>query len=548
MQHKRLFINSLVFKLFAIKLAVFLSLFFFGNQCLSDVTPSVPLINVTLDREVYQFLDRMAVKYSIDGGLVNTRPLSRNEIASLLLNVAEDAQTDKINLTSIERAHLLAYLGWYADESINVSKMHLGEIKKKKYLGSLSGESYKFTFSPEIQQKITVHKPGANTSETSYITSTRGLIFGNIRRSFAFATDLKYRAYRDDTGFLKQAADEYAYKTGEFLQTTKVCAYARFGLPWFELEIGTDQLWWGAGRHGALLLSDNSPPLDLVKLSGNYGPIRFTSLTTKLHSKLDSKYLSGHRLESKLPGRITLGIHESVIYGNRSEPHYMNPFTIYYITTHIIESESGYVDNLMLGLDIAAQPFSKTEVYGEFMVDDFQPQLGLVDGWRNWDSKFGILLGFYWIDPFLLPDTDLRFEYTFINQYAYTHERPIDAYTNSDVAIGHWLGNDADNLWIDIKHWFTPKLQGAISYERTRSGEGDVNKPYPPGAPLDVQWEFLSGTVEQEKSIKLGLTYKSIGAYTFNAQYTRSWIQNYAHQTGIRRTTHIARVVVGCQF
>jgi len=37
-----------------------------------------------------------------------------------------------------------------------------------------------------------------------------------------------------------------------------------------ELEVGRDSLWWGPGYNGALLMTNNARPFDLVKLSNAY--------------------------------------------------------------------------------------------------------------------------------------------------------------------------------------------------------------------------------------------------------------------------------------
>jgi predicted porin len=138
----------------------------------------------------------------------------------------------------------------------------------------------------------------------------------------------------------------------------------------------------------------------------------------------------------------------------------------------------------------------------------------------------------------LLPDTDLRLEYTFVNQYAYTHSNKINAYTHFDSPIGHQIGTDADDLWFNLKHWFTANFAASLTYERKRHGEGNVNKPHPPGAPDDDEWEFLSGVTESTHSIILSASYNLIGKYSTTLEYTHSWNKNVSNQNGVNENNN----------
>ena len=100
----------------------------------------------------------------------------------------------------------------------------------------------------------------------------------------------------------------------------------------------------------------------------------------------------------------------------------------------------------------------------------------------HWDTKFGILGGIYLTDPFGLPDTDFHVEYTFINQYTYTHVNPVNVYKHFTSVIGHHIGSDADNLWIELRRRFTDKLETVFGYELERHGEGDIDKSHPQDA------------------------------------------------------------------
>ena len=172
------------------------------------------------------------------------------------------------------------------------------------------------------------------------------------------------------------------------------------------------------------------------------------------------------------------------------------------------------------------------ELYGELMVDDHN----LGESFHAWDTKFGILGGIYFTDPFGFPDTDVFMEYAFINQYAYTHEEPINVYKHFNSVIGHHIGSDADNLWVQLKHRFTDKWETILTYQLERHGEGNVDKAHTEDS--SSEWVPLSGITQSEHSLSFGLSYTKIGRYRFGIDYRRNWIKNMGNQRGKKAKGH----------
>ncbi|MFQ6044570.1 MAG: capsule assembly Wzi family protein, partial [Candidatus Poribacteria bacterium] len=378
--------------------------------------------------------------------------------------------------------------------------------------------------------------------QSGYITLLRPTVLGQIKDSFAFYSDLKFYILTGDRFPDIPKAEGVRYQSGaDFYTAALTTSYGKFKLPWFELLLGRGNLSWGPGRHGALLISDNPLPMDMMKLSAWYKWIKFHAFTSILGGDISKKYLSGHRLEFNLWDRVSLGIAETMVYAGRFDITFLNPLQIYTVTGMLPKSVEGESivspDNGLDSADIDILLLKNLEFYGELMIDDFQPEFGLRSPF-HWASKWGILLGFYYIDPFSLPDTDVRVEYAFVNQYAYTHDPMDTTYTHYYFVIGHHIGADADDLFIDVRHRFTDKLQMALSYELERHGEGNVNKPHPQDAPWEEEWEFLSGVTESTNSLSLGLSYAVVGRYFADVKYTASWVKNVSNKLGENSTRH----------
>lgn len=509
-----------------------------------------------LYREVYDFIDRMVAHGYVTKVLKNTRPYSHGEVAQVLCELERKVKDGSLNLTRVERDRLRQLLRDlqiidYSTEShlpacatADRSAPILGTQADKAHLFQAQGEKHKFGFDFGVGESTISRKQKSDDSDSptvdtvGYAILFRPTVIGQIRDDFAFFSDLKVY-YLSATQFPDIPKTEV--RMSQPAKETKTASlsnyYIKAKLPWFSILFGHDNLHWGPGRHGALLVSEYPLPMNMLKLQAQYYPINFQSITARLGSNIDKKYLSGHRLELNLWDKLRLGIAETVVYGHRFETVYLNPVQIYTTTEFVFPEAIGENDNVLISGDLDLVPLRNLELYGEVMIDDYRP---FSYSPKNWGNKFGLLFGGYWVDPFWIPDTDLRLEYTFVNQYAYTHATKINAYTHFNSPIGHQIGTDADDLWLNLKHWFTANFAASLTYERQRHGEGDVNKLHEEeeGASDDDEWEFLSGVTESTHSICFGASYNSIGKYSVALEYTRSWIKNALNQYGVNDTNN----------
>jgi hypothetical protein len=534
-----------------------------------------PLVDVSLSDEqyqkVYDFIDRMVAKKAIDGIVKNTRPYSRGEVATALVALAKKVEKGDVFLSNIEHKRLMRLIHLFAADFKYPSEgsdanpdLPVPGGQTGEYLLQTRGEAYQFGVSLETGEIYNTVSGGIDVRncpsdvyasnwegacqkltkerQAGYITLLRPTVIGQIKDSFAFYSDLKFYILAGDRfPDIPKTEVVQGQPGADFYTAALTTSYGKFKLPWFELLLGRENLSWGPGRHGALLISDNPLPMDMIKLSAWYNWIKFHAFTGILGGDISKKYLSGHRLEFNLWDRVSLGIAETMVYAGRFDITFSNPLQIYTVTGMLPKSVGGESvvspDNGLDSADIDILLMKNLEIYGELMIDDFQPEFGLRSPF-HWGSKWGILLGFYYIDPFSLPDTDVRVEYAFVNQYAYTHDPMDTTYTHFYHVIGHHIGADADDLFVDIRHRFTDKLQMALSYELERHGEGNVNKPHPQDAPWEEEWEFLSGVTESTNSLSLGLSYATIGRYFADLKYTVSWIENVQNKLNQNGTRH----------
>ena len=521
-----------------------------------EICFSAELANVPLEHEVYPFLDRMVAKGFLPIGLTSTKPITRLQAAEAINRVRRQHNRKKISLTKTERAHLEKFINIFARE---FPEKKIPEKKKADYLFSATGKDYELNFDSSIKQEtfLTRLKSGAGADENDVTTlvSMRPLFFGEITENFAFVTDFRYGVLVDGEGY-EERPNELRFSSGNLEQVTTMEAYGKYGWRNLSIEVGKDDLWWGPGRNSSLILSDNSASKDLVKLYAKARFLKFTAFTAELREDKESilkkdpsliwegqKYLSAHRLEATLFNRIHLGVSEAVV-ASRLDFGYVNPFTVYYFSLRMTEygKEGGHgysADNFFVGGDLTVNLAPGLQIYGEFLGDDYQPQEGLFT--RNWDNKFGVLFGAY----YTFKDLDLRAEYAFVNQYAYTHEFPsINSYTNRGRVIGHKIGPDADNFWINLAYWLNPKVWLSVAYELERHGETTIDKPHELDAP--GEWEFLSGVTETTDSLDLRAKYSVIGDYLLQVKYKYSHVKNAGNEPGSEEDHH--KILFGTEY
>lgn len=477
------------------------------------------------NEETYDFVYRVLTKRAIEGIPRGTLPLSRGEICDILLELKKKQEDGVIKLSKTDQERLKAILAYFSDE---MHELGISEEKSnpKNHILELKDEQYKFWLDLSLLQESRTRNGKSFSEEgTQYATSVLPAAFGQVRDDFAFSSLMAYRFLWGDF-FTDTFVDESRYRqfSGRLYNTATINTYLLFKLPWFSLQFGKDKLRWGPGYHGALMISENSRSMDMIKLSASYKTIKFNSFTAILQDGEDSsrRYMSGHRIEGFLWNRIGLGFSETIVYGKRFEPGYLNPVTIYLIAEPSYSPDIN--DNVLASADMRIL-LNNVELYGEIMVDDYN----FGQGFYHWDNKFGILGGLYITDPLGIKDTDILMEYTFINQYCYTHEDYINAYKHFDSVIGHQIGTDADDIWFQLKHRFTDKLETTLAYELERHGEGDIKNGNPPSRGTS-KWTYLSGIIQSEHSLSFGLSYTHIGRYRFGMEYKFSRFKNYLNQ------------------
>ena len=389
---------------------------------------------------------------------------------------------------------------------------------------------------------------------SEYAWQIRPIVSGTINDGLMFSTDLRFFIVTGQNlaNTVRTEAEIGQLNETAFDTAGLVPSYLQFRLSWFDLLIGKQNLSWGPGRSGNLLLSAYAMPMEMIHITGDYSKVAFQAFYAIGQSVYGNKVVSGHRLDLNPFPRLRLGISEIVVVGaDKFDPRWLNPVTIYAVSE---PSGIGYgpedkfgQGNVLISGDASLNLRPGIQAYTEVMIDDFQPRYR----WQShlhWGSKWGILAGVQVVDPLFIPNTDLRLEYAFLNQYTYTHRTPVSTYTQLERPIGHHIGPDAQSLWALLQHQWTARFSTGLSFEIQHQGEQDINRSRDLSRPADEHWAYLSGIEEVRHIFRLYARMAQPGRWSLDSRYQLTKIRNVDHHPGITGNLQELRLIALSRF
>ena len=385
---------------------------------------------------IYEYIDNLYLRGYLKELHSGTKPYYRGEVASALLNLKAKMEKQELKSNSFEN-YLLSEL----ELEFEPEMKNLGDKKRLKFGADFLENSRFLSRSRSIFYE----------SFLPYIQADIGDKFSLICR------------YSIDEGLAKDSL--YTGKIWKGFAGDAVQAYLSFKLPYFNLFLGRDNLSWGQSRLSSLILSPDSPPMDMLRIEGKWGFFKATSFFTKLDpvEYADStgiskarRYLSAHRLSFRIKEFAQIGFSETVVYGGKNrqfELYYLNPLLWF----HGAQLNEGEDDNTFLGFDFNFTPFRKILLYGELLIDDFQ--IEKKNSSDKEPNEIAYSLGTKAVDLFGLTGTELNLEYLRINNWTYNQKYPWNRYLYKHRIIGNSLGPDTDELHFSLSGYLKKNLE-----------------------------------------------------------------------------------------
>lgn len=535
----------------------------------------------------YQLLDRLRTRGFVDVGLAGSRPLTRQALAQKLL-MAYDRYSDRLDRSEREALEFLFFE--FSEEIKRIDSENQSNTgiqrqldKQGKWLNwlpqplyansrnflSLESGDLRFFLDPIFYRDGLFNDTDTLARQDRVFQNTGGFTFrGTLGRRLGFylnSRDTKEHGTRAYPTSSRIAWPRFGFARGygTHVYHDETLAYFHLTLPYVEIKFGKNLNRWGPACTGALALNDYATSYDQLKLSAQFWRAKFTYLHAALRQHppvlvslylsngverqiFAQKYLAAHRLEIAPVAWMNVGLHETVIYGERGiELAYLNPIMFYRSAEHFL----GDRDNATMGIDIEVRPANGVRVYGEWFVDDFSvARLG-----ENWyGNKVAWLAGLHLTNPFSLPRSDWRAEYVRIEPYVYSHTFPINVYENYGTILGHPAGPNADLLYAEWLFWGDRHWQLLFSAERYRHGAnpagrnvgGEVDRPFHVNDNQIVY--FLDGIRERRTTLRLEARYELLRNLKLQLALQRVNFKNAPASSGRREVgTYVLFLALG---
>ena len=252
------------------------------------------------------------------------------------------------------------------------------------------------------------------------------------------------------------------------------------------LDVGRESLVWGQGREVGLLLSNNSPPLDLVKLSNErlltlpwvfrrLGPTKISLFYADLGAAQNFPHASlvAYKLSVTPTAQLEIGASVFTKFGGRGSPPAswstrildLFPFLDAGNYANIIGVRGKFEgSDKYAGLDgrLRWPSAGGTELYWELLLNDFDiRRLGSVL-WEDAGHVVGLSLPK--INASGRAAASIEFHHTGIRYYR--HEQFTSGQTLRGTLIGDPLGPDAQGAYLNMDWYASPRhrfaVQGAL--------------------------------------------------------------------------------------
>ena len=436
---------------------------------LPGVAIAVPATSqIPLDSWVYSALDKISALGLVNSSLQGIRPYTRFEAARQVEEALTAAQFQDVSPA------IHALLGKLERELGDT----LTDLREGSSAGFLKLREVQLKYVYQNGDESTIAGNGVVAGQHPLNYNNYGLNYQEQNAQLILQGETRLGGF-----FLIDLRPLILFQTGDDddADVTLFDGRAVAQLGSFEVSVGRQSLWWGQGRHGSLVLTNNAKPLDMIRITNStpfllpwflkyLGPFRFDVFWSRVEKdrSVEKPYFAGLRIDTKPLPWIELGASRTVMFGGKGRPHVdWNDF----ITILGGKNLSGGEDtsNSIAALDVRLLlPFLwNAEVYGEYGGEDEAGHFIANTAW---------LAGLYLpkIDP--SGRLSLRLEQADLSQIDdnspvwYRHGIYRSGYTYEGVVMGHHVGGGAKDTLLEVEAMLSENLLLTVGFDYEERG------------------------------------------------------------------------------
>jgi hypothetical protein len=433
---------------------------------------------------VYEFLDEMAqMKYIEINSSV--KPYTRMYIANKLREVELHQEV----LNKRQQKELAFYF-----QDFNKELLAKGEFKKRKDLFFYKDSLFTFTLNPILGYEYATNEAG---NYSHYWNG--GEFYGSIGTHFGF-----YASIRDNGVSDILAAENHITpiqganfklnqgQTGGRSDYSEMLGGIFYSWKWGRLGVVKDNYTWGDNNHGANIRSNKAPSVGYVDF--HIFPTKWIELNYT-HSWLVSDVLDSNRIflvnqqkreifvNKNLAANLVtikplknlhISLGNSIIYADDGiKPFYFIPFMFYKSVDHTYNSAGSNAlgQNTQMFMNISSRQIKHVHLYAAIYVDEIS--IGNAMDNEKSSNIFSTKVGFK-LNNFPIRNTYFISEYTKNNPWTYRHQIETTTYASNRYTLGHYLGENADEIYIEGGLRLFRGLKTSLAYTIARKAPEHV--------------------------------------------------------------------------
>ncbi len=486
---------------------------------LASFTYSQEVYQHISNKSIYEFIDELANLHLVEINSV-IKPYSRIDIAQKLIKAREDS----VNLNKRQLEEIDFYLKDYNKELI-LSK----NFKKRLDLLYYRDSNFTLSVNPILGYQVWSNKNGS-----IYHRWSGAEVFGYLGEHWGFYASLRDNYESEilaDTGYLTpyQAGP---YKGDEYSDMRGGITYS---WNWGNIALVKDHIEWGNNYFGPNIISAKAPSFAMFKL--NLKPVKWfefnyfhawlvsevvDSVRSYIYASANRevyhpKYMAANMFTFTPVKKLNISFGNSIIYSDVGiHPAYFMPLFFYKSADH---TYNGITDragqNAQMFFDISSRQIRKFHFYGTWFLDalTIRKVFDKDEHSNHWSYKIGIR------GSDLIDNTVITLEYTRTNPLTYKNDLITTRYESNWYNMGHYLRDNADQIYVDIKYKPLKNLTVNLNYIYSRKGP-DI--PYIREREIILGRSFMESVEWENSSVSVRADYQIINDLFLFLELTNS--------------------------
>jgi hypothetical protein len=460
---------------------------------------------VPIESWIYPAIERLAMAGYIQTAFAGQRPWTRMESARLV-SEAQEQQIDRQNVVDSDEAvegQMEALIKDLAIEFAVELRQRDGECNRQAAIDSIDWRSTAIAGAPlsdgyHFAQTLTNDYGRPYGSGANIYTGISG------RAAFgSFASYVRVELQRTAPGVVTPASADAAIAAADFTPAAAsgpvsgfsrgraIEAYASYTFHNNQLSFGKQALWWGPGKGGPLLFSNNAEPITMLRYD-RVSPFElpgFGRLLGPIRTQLFLGRLSGQQFThvgSQTLGQAGVALNNQPFINGQKVSFKPSPNLEFSVSRTAIFAGAGvgfttnsFVRSLFsTGNSTGANDPGdrRSDVDVQYTVPKLRNLLKLYVDTFSDDELFPLAYpthsawspGFYVARLPHLPHVDFRAEgfltprRTFPGFY-YFNVHYLSGYTNDRQILGNWIGRESNGYQLWSNWWFSPRSSVQLS-------------------------------------------------------------------------------------